>query len=112
MRARSGYFQNHTALGKPKRRVEDDEDVIEKVPYLYPVAGLATGCRWGKVTFPCHQPSDRDALCFFADAKIQGSKRAALQFDAEFSNPNPGSEALHGGQARPDAHGFASRTHG
>ena len=35
-----------------------------------------------------------------------------LQFDAEFSNPNPGDEAFHGGQAGPEAHGFAPRTHG
>ncbi len=35
-----------------------------------------------------------------------------LQLDAEFSNPNPGSEAFHGGQAGPDAHGFTPRAHG
>lgn len=43
-RARSGYFQNYMPLGKPKRRVEDDEEVIEKAPYLCPVAGLVTRC--------------------------------------------------------------------
>lgn len=31
---------------------------------------------------PCHQIWDREALRFFADAKIQVGKRAALQLDA------------------------------
>ena len=42
---------------------------------------------------------------FFAHAKIQDGSPCGLQLDVEFSNPNPGSEALHGGQARLEAHG-------
>lgn len=79
--ARSGYFQNHTVLRKPKRRAEDDEDVIEQVLYLNPVAGRATA--WRKTKY--RLPEAQAALCYFADAKIQGGNSFGLQLDAEFS---------------------------
>lgn len=99
------------SLGKPKRRGEDDEDAIKNVPYPRPVAGRATGRGRTKLPFPVHQLSDRDAL-FFRGRENQSWLFGGLQLDAEFPNPNPGSEALHGGQARPETHGFAPRAHG
>lgn len=102
-RARSCHFQKNMPLEKPKWCVEDDEEMIEKARYLRPVAGRATTCRKAKCLFSV--PPARGSSCaeFFADAKNQDDSPCGLQLDAEFSNPNPGSEAFHCGQARPDA---------
>lgn len=111
-RARSCHFQKNMPPGKPKWCVEDDEEGIEKALYLHPIAGRATTC--GKAKYLSSVPPAQGSSCaaFFAHAKIQDGGPCGLQLDVEFSNPNPGSEALHGGQARPEAHGFAPRAHG
>lgn len=83
--------------GKPKWCVEDDEDVIEKALYLHPVAGRATTCRKAKYLFSVPLARGSSCAVFFAGVEIQDDSPCGLQLDAEFSNPNPGGEAFHGG---------------
>ncbi len=111
-RARSCPFQKNMPPEKPKWCVEDDEEVIEMALYLGPVAGRATTCGKAKYLFSVPPARGRAALCFFAEAKNQDDSPCGLQLDAELSNPNPGSEAFHGGQASPEAHRFTPRAHG
>lgn len=111
-RARSCHFQKNMPPEKPKWCVEDDEEVIEKALYLDPVAGLATTCRKAKYLFSVPPARGSSRAVLSAGAKIQDDSPYGLQFDVEFSNPNTGSEAFHGSEAGPDAHGFAPRAHG
>ena len=92
----------------PSGYVEDDEEMIEKARYLRPVAGRATTCRKAKCLFSVPPARGSSSAEFCADAKNQDDSPCGLQLDAEFSNPNPGSEALHGGQAGPEAHRFTA----
>lgn len=111
-RARSCHYQKNMPPEKTKWCVEDDEDVIGKALYLHSVAGRATTCGKAKYLFPVPPARGSSRAVFFAGSKIQDDCPCGLQFDVEFSNPNPGSEAFYGGQADPEAHGFTPRTHG
>lgn len=80
-----GRSQNLMDLREPKRRAEDDEDVIEKVLYLNPVAGRATAWRKTKYLLPEPPARGSSGAVLYADAKIQGGNLSGLQLDAEFS---------------------------
>lgn len=105
-------FPKKHATGKTEWCVEDDEEVIEKALYMGPVAGRVTTCRKAKYLFSVPPARGSSRAVFFAGAKIQDDSSCGLQFDVEFSNPNPGSKAFHGSEAGPDAHGFAPRAQG
>jgi len=84
--------------------------VIEKAPYLRPVAGRATICRKTKDLFRATS-SRIERRCFFSRTRKFKVAFGGLQLDAGSSNPNPGGEALYGGQAGPDAYGLAVRAY-